>query len=547
MNRPLKKASFYSRILLFWIAFLGLSGLAMAEGTVLKTQTGTDQAQVILEFPSKVTASRRDTAPDVRGQSNVVLALNQPLSELDLDKAGQAVDAWVESLWGGFDSLLVRPRAGVILHSETRGNRLTLTLTRKQAQTKAQKQSNPSAPKAIAANPPSIPVAAPSVRQQRRLERLEALWLFRNDQPQRAAAKLRALIDRYPDAVQARIDLAQVEQSMGRWQKALHLYQTVLDLKPDNRAVVAAKVALLKEHSSFVELRSHDESFGDTEEEQNLTLKARLRLDEWFALEVEQETLDLNEKVAITRANGESGLFQGQRNDLTLRLLYHRDAHGWGQLALSSNGKETGLFLRHHLLRDNGLYWLEAGLNETWNELPVAAIDYGTRDRLGVGYRTDWKYRLYFNTDSAINRYHLNGRNDVAKSWEWNLGLRYRFPAIAPNLDVGYALDKERPFAQQDHMDANGNPYKPLGLIHSEVHSLDLQWSDRLVDYLQANARVGYGKDRYNGKGPFLNLGLTYEPLPELEAGLFYDIDNTSGRAGNNTLTRLGAYLKVRF
>ena len=502
----------------------------------IKVEEQGGQVRIELQFPKPVKISRRNSRPDGRGQSNVILTLNQPLAGVDLDQASEGLSKWIESLWGGFDSLLIRARPGIAVVSEAQANKLIVTLRLK---TKPGPTAKGAA--AVAVQP------TPSVRQQRRLERLEALWWFRNDEPQRAAAKLRGLITRFPKAVQARIDLAQVEQSLGRWQKALHLYQQVLDMEPDNRAVVAAKANLLREHGSYVEVRSHDESFGTSEEERNLTVRARLRLDDWVAVEVEQENQDLNEKVSITRANGESGLFQGQRSDLTLRLLYHRDADGWGQLALSSNGQETGLFLRHHQLLGSGRYWLEAGWNESWNELPVASIDHGTRDRVGLGYRTEWKQRLYFNTDGAVNRYHLHGLDNVARSWEWNLGLRYRLPGIAPDLDVGYSLDKERPFDQQDHLDRNGNPFKPLGLIHSEVHTLDLQWSDRLVDYLQASARVGYGKDRYNGNGPFLNLALTYEPLPELEAGLFYDVDNTAGRAGNSTLTRIGTYLRLRF
>ncbi|MCB1738388.1 MAG: hypothetical protein KDI42_09705, partial [Gammaproteobacteria bacterium] len=243
--------------------------------------------------------------------------------------------------------------------------------------------------------------------------------------------------------------------------------------------------------------------------------------------------------------------FDGSRQRLRGDLLYSDGDDGSGRIGFTFNGAEPGLRWRHQWFREGkdwgGTHWLAAVLHEAWDELPEALIGYGYRDGAALGASWAGGERLNSEAELGVYRYGLKGADDVIRSWNARYSVRYLLSGPNPAIDVGYGLDKVHSFAAEWRIAPDSTPFQPLPLASSEVHSIDVSVIDRPNEALNLRGQLGYGYDRKNGKGLFANFGVVYAPWEDVEAGLSGAYSNTSGRTGDNALTRYSLYLKWWF
>ncbi|MCB1734600.1 MAG: tetratricopeptide repeat protein [Gammaproteobacteria bacterium] len=514
--------------------------LVLANGSVAlaalpSTGIGVETAWFELRFPRPVQIQREDR------DGGWVLRFSQPL-DTDLELSAKSLEAWVASMWGGFDSLLIKPQAQVDARFQIDKDRVRVEFRR-------------SAQRQVATEPA---VAPPSARQAMRLARLDAIWLVENGRIQEAVLALRGLVAEHPNEADLRIDLAGVESRLGHWSDALAHYDRALALlrndprsTTDDAELARARADLWRENAPYLRVETWRQRFGDSEVQRVVKTDLRVLLDDDSALEFEHRLVGLEESTAVRDINGVASTFDGTRQRLRGDLLYSDGDAGKGRIGFTFNGVEPGLRWRHQWFREGkqwgGTHWLSAVLHEAWDELPEALIGYGFRDGAALGASWANGDRINSEAELGVYRYGLDGFDDAVRSWNARYSVRYLVSGPNPSVDVGYGLDKVQSFGSVWRVAADGTDFKPLPLSSSEVHSVDVSAIEWFGDELKINGQLGYGYDRKNGKGVFANFGVVYAPWDDFEAGLSTSYSNTSGRAGDSVLTRYNLYLKWWF
>jgi len=515
------------RALPLWAALLLVVLPLLAQGGARSSvHIDGDVAHLTLIFPQPAQHTRRD-----RGRDRV-FAFDQPL-DLPTGTLANQLGPWLESIWGGYDALLLRPREGVAMQVEQTGRELRIRLDKAATRPAARVETEAE---------PEDP------GQLLRLERLGAVYRMENGDLLGAARRLRELIGAHPDLLQAHLDLADVEQRLGRWQAAIEHYQKALDLAPDNRDTIAAKTRLQQLHGPRLRLDTSIQHVSSAEDQwitrvdARLTPHARLNLD----MVLEHRRMDTHDS-NVTRLDGQSLPFDGTRQHMILDFGLFPGDQTRLRLSLTATGRQLGLGVGWQYTGNPGRTFLSLDWRRPWTGTLEAVAGYGSRDRIELRHEYTYRSRLHFTGGVSLNRYELYDLSRAAESIGFDFGVRYDLPFQAPGLSVGYSVDHETITHRAELRDPLGVQYRPLELLSHEIHSIDLAWSDRLTDYLRFDTRVGYGYDRINGDGPFLSLDLIYEPAPELESGLYLNGSNTTGRGADASLIQGGGYLEWRF
>ncbi|MCB1737371.1 MAG: hypothetical protein KDI42_04515, partial [Gammaproteobacteria bacterium] len=265
----------------------------------LKTHVEADAAGFDLRFAKPVQVSRE--ARD----GGWVLRFSQPL-DADLDAAASTLKLWVASMWGGFDSLLIKPQPGTEVDFTVDDHGVRVALHRRLVAPEAAKPT----------------VAQPNPRQQLRLARLEAIWLVENGRIHEAVLALRGLVEMHPNEADLRIDLAGVEARLGHWRAALEHYDQALALirvradarsTTDDAELAKARADLWREHAPYLRVEAWRQRFGDTEVQRVAKTDLRWLLDADKALEFEHRLVHFTENTAVRNIDGDAATFDGSR------------------------------------------------------------------------------------------------------------------------------------------------------------------------------------------------------------------------------------------
>jgi len=475
--------------------------------------------------------------PGARGERHgreLLISFGAPLGETSFADLPRRLSGWLEDVRYGYDTLLVVAAAGVRPRLRVTGSRVSILLEREKS------TAAPPAPPAATAPPQGGGESA-----QLRLDRLRALLLARQGDVEGARGRLAELAHSHPRDAALLENLAEMETRLGRWRPALGLYRRAIPLEERPASPIQAQAQLLHDHG--IQFRTaFDYADVQNADRQAITrLDGRLPLDTGPDLGLTFKRRDL-EVPAFARVSGTTAPFSGERARAELRAGFPLALTTGATLSLALADSGPGLGLRIQHTGNAGTSGAQLVWRRPYWTLPEGVVEDAWISEAGLFHSGDLGEHLGYDAAVSLNRYGIDGRDDVARSWSAQAGLTWVFSAAAPYLAVDYRLDTEHVSGRRRGVDSTGQAFDLLPLTSREEHALELQWSQPLTTYLRADATGGYVYDRLNSGGPYVDVSLSYEPLPDLEIGVHAGRSITSDRGGGNAVTRVGAFVVLR-
>lgn len=482
------------------------------------------RAKLAMDFPKPLSLEQRDV------HGSTVLQFNQPLEGINFNQAIQDLGAWISALQHGYDSLAITPKDGVFLDI-SHDNTQLIVVFRKD-------------PSATSSAPLDFNQAKTNQVSSPRMQLLEGQLLYAEKRYSEAEEKLEPLARNNPQGIYEHLALSDAQLALGKRKQGLEARKVAMANAPQDKEIQKYGAELLRDYVSYIQLSPYRQSYGNVETINGLATNARILINDTYSFEISHKYMRVEEKSAITRLNGISSTFKGNRQQIELRLRDERATYGDGYVFVSHNGKTIGAGVHGRYQSDAGTTTGHAAINEAWLESSAAMVGYGHRDRLSIGHQMPISERVELAGTATINRYGLDGLDNAAESWEADASLRYQ--TDTPEMQLGYAINKEDAYSHAVRTDTTNNEFRPLDIADSEVHNLDLSWSGRLNPEWSLDSQLGYGKDMYGGDGPFASLNVAYEPEGDIEAGFNANYSNTSSRSSSGAYKQFGAYVKLR-
>lgn len=453
--------------------------------------------------------------------------INAP-SLLDLqEKAGD----WLEAVNFGYDSILVRTARDAILTVEQAGREIRIAM--------------------VLDEKPPEPDARAARAQARRLKLIEIDLLSRTGQLFAARREAAVLLADDPTQIPTMLILAEIEQRLDNWQRALELYDEALRRSPGNPDVVQAQASIRRERGAEIrqDIARQVVSGADTQWSYRTRGRAHPALRTEMGLDYEVRDLSTP---SVRRLDGTEGPFFGPRQRAEVYVQQRLD-----DPAIAARGS---LFGSHATVGgagriegswDNARSWGVLEWHRPYWEFVEALVSGGHRDRIELGHSRplDDEQVLNAGITLAINRYGVRDGDDVASSATPLLEFSWTILPARPNVTFLYNLDAEYRLARANRAGPGDAPFSPIPLPSREVHSFILAIAGNVTDYLRASAYGGYARDRLNinSKGPRFGGELVYEPLSDFEVGLNYLYSKASGRGSGSIVNRYGLYMVGRF
>ncbi len=451
-----------------------------------------------------------------------VLNFQHPLDLPDMSPAAKRLQRWLQSLWAGYDALLVKPQPGVQVRIERAGNDLMIHLE-------------------AGGEPPGTP------KSRYPLERVEALLLLKSGKVLEARQRFADLVARHPGKVQPLLDLAGAEERLGRWRQALDAYEHALKIAPDSLEVAKARSRLRRVYGSRVKGGASYLSVGNDETRRMGRLEGRYLAGNGMVLALEYELRDAKVDVPIHRVDGRLSRFKGQRYSLALHLEQSL-GRGEQRVSLFAGDKTVGLGWRYRLPGDDNQTEISLEWRKPWYESSEALAGYGARDRIALHHDRRLNKKVSLSAGASYNRYGLEDLSDAARSVRLQGGVRYYWSVEKPEISFGYNLDWEDMQDQAVRVDGAGQRFFPLPLEDREQHTIDAVWRNALNEHLVLGAQVGFEYDRRrDAQAPFGRLQLDYDPSEDFTATLNLETGLSSYRGGDDSFYRIGGDLTWRF
>ncbi len=461
----------------------------------------------------------------------VVLRLDREVNAPALAELQEKAGDWLEAVNFGYDSILVRTARDAILTVEQQGREIRIAM--------------------VLEEKPPEPDARAAKAQARRLKLIEIDLLSRTGKLFEARREAAALLADDPTQIPTILLLAEIEQRLDNWQRALELYDDALLRSPGNPDVVQAQAAIRRERGGELRQDIARQVVSGADTQRSVRKRGRAHPALRTEMGFEYEVRDLSTPT-VRRLDGLEGPFFGIRQRGEVYLSQRLD-----DPALSVRGT---LFGSHATVgggakveanHDNARTWGALEWHRPYWEFVEALVSGGHRDRVELGHSRPLDEEQLFNVGLtlAVNRYGVRDADDVAASATPLVEFSWAILPTRPNLTFLYNLDAEYRLARQDRAGPGNAPFSPIPLPSREVHSFVLALSGNLTDYLRASGYGGYARDRLNvnSKGPRFGGELAYEPVSDFEVGLNYLYSKASGRGSGSIVNRYGLYATGRF
>ncbi|MBF0380019.1 MAG: hypothetical protein HQL69_03320 [Magnetococcales bacterium] len=295
---------------------------------------------------------------------------------------------------------------------------------------------------------------------------------------------------------------AQSLEDAGFWQEALLDYDRALLNDPMNNELIKEKMALLRQHKgewqtglSYTNNSADDLIKKDLFTNVNFAVSNKLRLttglslsqivapDPWLV------DVDVIEKNSLLWGVGV------EHNDLTI-----------GKSALNIAGQlKPGLLLTHITKGESGGWEAKGKLYYPENGDISGRLHQAQRDQLGFGRYDDWWDTLQSRLFAAVNRYHIQGYSNAAKSI--NIDLSWQWSPEDYPLSLGYALAWENPSYLLTSTKEDGSSFEPYPRPEKESHTISVGWQDVSSRVLTRSLLISDTFDSLSNKHS-LGLGL---------------------------------------
>ncbi|MBT4837647.1 MAG: hypothetical protein HON94_09920 [Methylococcales bacterium] len=438
---------------------------------------------------------------------------------------------WVDTFWPGYDSLLIRVGQHVKVTVRKEGTKIIVDFIKK---------------------PPPAAKTVVNDFHAVRLARLHALYLADNRRFFEGLSQLRQLNKQYPKNVQVYLDLAIREEKIGRWQQAVVLYQQASKLSPNSHDIIAGHNRLLKIFGDQIKVQTDSENFTGGEHQDRITLSGQHNIFSHLQFAWQLQNYDIARENTRVK-NGDIINFDQsiQRGKFHFEFDFEHATHG--TLAFPFSENRMGLEFRHLFFREKHRTELTLTWQEPYWDLAEGYANDAYRSKIKLQHIHNLPLETIATLSLSLDQIGMSGLSKAAESIGFIFSLQHNVPIILPNLTFGYTFDGLYVQDKANRVDSDGITFSPIPLLKHEIHTLAIQWGDRIVDYLRAVSRIGYsvdeesGPNEANGKGPFLFFSLIYEPVSRLETGISYQKSRSTNRGGNVESNLFNAYILYRY
>jgi len=455
-------------------------------------------------------------------EKGYLLSFDRRIAYLDLSGALNKLSPWVQTMWVGYDTLIIKPKSNISAKFNKLDN-MVIVLFMPKSTVSIERNTIDTTNSGLA------------------LGRAKALLALKSERPGEARQMIMGLIKNSPENVLLILDLARIEESAGRWREALALYKKANKLQPYSINIIAAKKRLLNAHGTKIAVAAEYADVG------NLTIEKATLLDGQVLVNntifsMDYIRLNAKDEAMIQPITGEMQSYDVVRHQYSFAAEIPT-GEGLQSFFLYGGGKDLGAGWAYSLANDNGTGLLGINFKEPWYETSEAIFDYGYRDQIEIAYRKSVLGQAIIYSELSLNQYGLDSVDDAAESYRIQLGGRYTFKPISNGFSIGYGLDLEDIRNRASGTDIWQQQFFPLTLESREMHVLDFGWHQNLKNYLSFNSRLGYEYDRQSeSHAPFGQIILLYRIKQALEwsfdfqTGLpsYLDRDERYIRVGSN-------------
>ena len=498
-----------------WLAGLAAPALGQVP-VVLQADTTAANALRLTLTGGGVEAAEQD-------RQEVVIRFGGGIEPRNVEATVEGSPTWIETIEYGYDSLLIRfvPAVQILIEQSETG--LTIFASR---------------PETVEA-----PTAVTSADPQRvRLDYYRALAEIEAGDIANGRAILVRLLRAAPRNIDVMLLLARAEEEMSRPRRAVALYDRALALDPNLPGAIRDRQRLARQLADTVRIATRYQDVENGETQIITEVDGRLSSDTGMALGFLLENRSMTAGT-VTRRDGRVERFEGDRQRASLTLTPPGEGSVSASGSLYASNHEAGAGFDVAVGGGDHRIGLEARWSEPDFNFVEGIVFGGARDRIGATWQWQWGDVYEFSAGSALNRYTLEGDHAGAGA-AMTLEARRRLPEHWLLSTIGYRFDAEYILNAQDNPSTGADL---LPLSSREGHTLDATVERSFGSYLTARGVAGYTYDRLNGGGPLAQIGVTYEPLADLEINTNLGTSLNESRGTQNQLFYVGLSLRTRF
>ncbi len=462
----------------FWVSTLPAQ---QNQGATLTTQASGDGINIKLAWNAPVRTSY------YKDKNQLHMQFSKALGQADLTRLSVCCSAWLLNVQYGYDSLLLvlTPEAGAnVTRTETE---VTVHLIR------------------IFSNTPS----PPPEDSDDQLNYLRAVSSLHAGDSHKARAILVQLSDKTPSNMAYLKSLALSEYRLGDWRAAYRHYDRVLSLDPEQKDIKQVKYQLIREHGGQLKFDSMMRMADNNKNQQKLI---RIHANTLLSMDWRLSgTLSRREIHFDKTTHHPSIASLTLRDDVELSLSYYHQMQEQ-QLTLLSNESSIGVrfqLANGFLAHQNGLL---IAINEPVPEYIEGIAQPWKRHRFQLNFKRQYNKKVSSSLD-ILTRHYYHRREKIADTAGFRGWLRYTLRTYRPTLAVAYAIDGEYTIKQHAPVktpNRKNQSASGLRIRNHEVHTLRLELAHTFNHSLYLSTAGGYILDRYQGKAPFINIGLRY-------------------------------------
>jgi len=515
---PIKLSATLALCCMLWVTTL----LAQQnQDATLTTETIDDKMNIHLSWSTPVQASYH------QDKTQLHIQFSRALGQIDLIKLLECCSEWLLNVQYGYDSLLLVLAANVGANITRTETSVTVHLI-------------------LIFPPQKLSTPLQQAGHDDQLDYLRAVALLHTGELHKAHRILARLSDKNPSDMNYLKNLAVSEYRIGNWRAAYQHYDRVLSLDPEQKDVQQVKYQLIREHGGQVQFDS-SQRMADNNDEQSLI---RLRANVLFSMDWRLTgTLSRREIHLDETTHRTSSALVTIREDAELSLSYHHQMHEQ-QFTLLSNEANIGVrFQLAHgfLANQDGLL---IAINEPVPEYLEGMIQPWKRHRFQLNFKRQYNNK----TASSLNiltRHYYHHHEKIADTAGFSGWLRYTLREYRPTFAMAYAIDAEYAIKQHTPLNspAKNNTSVSDRRIHDhEIHTLRLELAHTFNHRLNVSTIGGYTLDRYQGKAPFINVGLRYTIDKLFQIGLIFSNKlSFEQKTTNNEVQEITFYLVSYF
>lgn len=392
-------------------------------------------------------------------------------------------------------------------------------------------------------------VTAQEADSQLRLDLTKTRYFLKTEQVDEAFALLAKLKKTHHNNPLLLGTEAEAHIYTGFWKDGLKLLQRAQKRDPQNHNISKRVEEVMIQHGDFLQFGRELIQAGDTSLEQINRIKGRKRLSPNMTLDLLAEHNRLRAS-SLTTPSGDALRFEGNQERVHLTLNKENDSYTKSELILHAAENVVGLGGRYHWRDRRGTTTVFADINHpNWDFLESIVFE-GTKDRLG--FSRSHRIMPLVNTKAqfAVQRYGLDGAQDLANSFAINATASYTMPthnvidkvlgkdsyaSIRYDIDAEYAADVKT------RTNSQGVDFQPISLSSREVHTFTLDITKELGKKFRVDGFAGFSADRLGDEGPAFGVSMVYKPLPHIESRLEVsrNISTKKSPGSDNELDRI--------